>query len=500
MRKRKQKYKSVITQKIKHSVKKIGAILSVLFLVLSFNQLKGTNAYFTNDANVSGINFTTGWWIPSLEMTINKTTPDGKNDFYRSTPCVTLTANIHGNLSGIKIYYKFSKDGDPITNGNIYNGKCIKVPDGNPTYFEAQAVNEKNSDWKSNIVTGNWKVDTIAPVVKITNLEKNNKLSGIVAIRGTVTDVNPDHYWLVIENSDGNKVAGPGTVNDNTSFTDKKFFDWDTTKVSDGDYTIKLEARDQAGNKDPNEAPVKSDPNKDDDSVDWINVKVKNDPDVGDVVINEIMWMGSSGKSSDEWIELRNMTNHDINLKNWDIDGAVSGSGRHLEIIGGQDDIIPANGYFLIANYSKNNSAINVKPDFVSANISLKNKYKKNGKLVLKDKNGNIIDSTPNPSDSNWSAGSNGNVKESMERNDDPGDGIEISNWHTCLDDKANDDIYWDVTNNDDGKNYGTPGAANLSKNDPTSPDYDPNFKDSVKNKKKVEKKVTKKKYQLKKK
>jgi len=44
----------------------------------------------------------------------------------------------------------------------------------------------------------------------------------------------------------------------------------------------------------------------------------------GDVVINEIMWMGSVGNSNDEWIELRNMTDADINLSGWKIDGAGS--------------------------------------------------------------------------------------------------------------------------------------------------------------------------------
>src|SRR3989344_3891492 len=40
----------------------------------------------------------------------------------------------------------------------------------------------------------------------------------------------------------------------------------------------------------------------------------------GDVVINEIMWMGTQGDSADEWIELRNMTGGVIDISNWVVD------------------------------------------------------------------------------------------------------------------------------------------------------------------------------------
>ena len=91
--------------------------------------------------------------------------------------------------------------------------------------------------------------DRIAPVVDLTS-PLSSLLRTTVAVRGSVNDANPHHYWLVIQNSANQKVAGPGTVNDSSSFTDKFFFNWNTNAVSDGDYTIKLEARDSANNKD----------------------------------------------------------------------------------------------------------------------------------------------------------------------------------------------------------------------------------------------------------
>jgi hypothetical protein len=91
--------------------------------------------------------------------------------------------------------------------------------------------------------------DPVAPDVQITS-PTATLLNGIVPIRGTVTDDYPWRYYLVIQKVGGSVVAGPGTVYESNSFTDRFFFDWDTTAVADGDYIIKLEARDRALNKD----------------------------------------------------------------------------------------------------------------------------------------------------------------------------------------------------------------------------------------------------------
>lgn len=120
----------------------------------------------------------------------------------------------------------------------------------------------KYSDWtdKCSIT-----YDTTDPFVEITS-PTSPLLNGTVAIRGTVTDANPHHYWLVIQDSGNHTVAGLGVVNDASSFTDKFFFNWDTTTVADGVYTIKLEARDAAGNKSGNPGI----------SYDWVVVTVDN--------------------------------------------------------------------------------------------------------------------------------------------------------------------------------------------------------------------------------
>ena len=62
----------------------------------------------------------------------------------------------------------------------------------------------------------------------------------------------------------------------------------------------------------------------------------------GDVVINEIAWAGSNDGAGDEWIELYNNSDHDINLRGWSIDDDGSSS---YEI---EEGVIKAKHYFVI--------------------------------------------------------------------------------------------------------------------------------------------------------
>ncbi|PIP88143.1 hypothetical protein COW80_01910, partial [Candidatus Beckwithbacteria bacterium CG22_combo_CG10-13_8_21_14_all_01_47_9] len=91
--------------------------------------------------------------------------------------------------------------------------------------------------------------------------------------------------------------------------------------------------------------------------------EISEDPDLnpGDVVINELMWMGTSGWAADEYLELRNMTDRSIDLSGWSVGGVTIPSGKS----------IPAHGYFLITNFDKDGSGINVDPDLVDSDLEL---------------------------------------------------------------------------------------------------------------------------------
>ncbi|MBN1162437.1 lamin tail domain-containing protein [Patescibacteria group bacterium] len=187
----------------------------------------------------------------------------------------------------------------------------------------------------------------------------------------------------------------------------------------------------------------------------------------GDVLINEIMWPGSSDHGLDEWVELYNNTGEDIDLAGWKLGGG-SASFHEIEL----DGIIPAGGYYLVSHYSPDHnqgsekSAVNdnINADLVDNLLHLRDQGEK---LTLRDSLDNKIDETPEagPGGSGWAAGeagSNGASSESkwrsMQRNDIPGDGANPSNWHTCTAESSNDTTYWDV----EGDDYGTPKGENL--------------------------------------
>ncbi len=162
----------------------------------------------------------------------------------------------------------------------------------------------------------------------------------------------------------------------------------------------------------------------------------------GDVVINEIAWMGSSASSKDEWIELKNMTSQDIDISGWTIKGASSGGGDIIIPEDGGEHIICANNFYLISYYSIADRIIDPETTILDVivgwrvknmgNISLANAN--NGDLVLKDGGGKVIDIAKGDQ---WAAGTykkSEGIYCSMERNTPPNDGSLAENWHTATD------------------------------------------------------------------
>jgi len=181
----------------------------------------------------------------------------------------------------------------------------------------------------------------------------------------------------------------------------------------------------------------------------------------GDVVINELMWMGTSISTADEYLELRNMTDGEIDISNWQITKWVSGTHEELMLTIPASTTIPAHGYFLIANFAKSSSKIDVDPDLIDISLDLED-----SELQIKlyddvwDGAGVLIDTADNaegsPAAGSYDAGS---IYYSMERNDTSGNGEDASSWHTCLASEADLNAYWDAG----FVEKGTPGGPNLS-------------------------------------
>jgi len=184
-------------------------------------------------------------------------------------------------------------------------------------------------------------------------------------------------------------------------------------------------------------------------------------PGPGDVVINEIMWMGSASSTADEWLELRNMTSESIDLTNWTIENGGIGTPGVITLSGA----IGPNGFFLI---SRQTAAVSAMANIITVDQIATLSFANDGEvLTLRNNSSSTIDQTPLGA---WPAGVNATVKQSMERNNVPGDGTQASSWHTCIDvPGCHSNTFWDINF---GLNYGTPRAANLSENDPTAEDF----------------------------
>ena len=427
---------------MKTSILKILSAAFVIYAALNVGRFGATNAFFTTQLNGSGASVHSGYWIPEISLATDPEKPDGDNGFYETPPCVTLRADIHGETDKVKIYYKFSHDGDPKDNGEEYAGHCVSVPDGHSVDFEAVAVNTDNENWRSETLKTSFQVDTAAPNVKIISPDDGDIVSGKIDIKADYKDDNLGKYSVYVK--DGPDAVEKDTDNDAENFSDKVVDSWDTTQVSDGEYVIEIDGTDQAGNA----------------SHHSVTVQVKNIPEIkaGDVILNELMWMGSASDSNDEWIELRNTTGRDIDLSNWQIQngGTGTGAGAHLEIPHGYT--IKAHGYFLIFEKKWNETAVRLDKDLGKdegmtnvAGLNLKNAGEQ---LVLLDADKNVIDRAGDGG--SWPAGSAGSVKASMERKNDPGDGTADSAWKTCADSNASE--YWNAGMTE----LGTPRADNL--------------------------------------
>lgn len=170
------------------------------------------------------------------------------------------------------------------------------------------------------------------------------------------------------------------------------------------------------------------------------------------VVINELMWMGSSVSSADEWLELRNLTDQPVDLSGWQLTKKSSGAEvAMLTIPSGA--AIPAGGYFLISNYAETNanSALGVAPNVVTTDVALSNSALQ---IKLYDAAHVLIDTADDGVGNPLAGKLDTTAKQyaSMERNPTPGDGTLPQNWHT-----ASRSVGFD-----EGKTeLGTPGSAN---------------------------------------
>ena len=123
------------------------------------------------------------------------------------------------------------------------------------------------------------------------------------------------------------------------------------------------------------------------------------------VIFNEIAWMGTTKSSSDEWIELKNISVSSVDLNGWQI----FNKSQNIKIIFSTSTIVKAGDLFLLER-TDDNSVANIKADYIYTG-ALSNTdeavYLVDANCVLQDK----IKTSPY-----WQEGDN-ITKETMERN-----------------------------------------------------------------------------------
>lgn len=148
------------------------------------------------------------------------------------------------------------------------------------------------------------------------------------------------------------------------------------------------------------------------------------------VVINELMWMGSSKSTADEWIELRNMSSNPIDFL--DTPWSIYKNDNLMLVI--NKGILGPGGYFLVSNYGSTSTVLGIKADLVDTAVSLLNSDVQYKLYDFIDDSGNLMDVVDDgvgvPLAGEYTAGSKW---ASMERNFVPGDGTKVSNWFTAF-------------------------------------------------------------------
>lgn len=142
------------------------------------------------------------------------------------------------------------------------------------------------------------------------------------------------------------------------------------------------------------------------------------------VVINEIAWMGTaSNRPQDEWLELYNNTDQDINLTGWKIKAT-----NNYFTWNNTSSTIKAHDYYLLERTNDDTTVSDILADRI---FTLSGGLNNNGEnLVLLNNSGEIIDQVDN-SGGFWFAGQKDTKYKTMERINSNKPGTQASNWQT---------------------------------------------------------------------
>lgn len=139
----------------------------------------------------------------------------------------------------------------------------------------------------------------------------------------------------------------------------------------------------------------------------WCAKTENSQPLTNKIIINEVAWMGSNSSASDEWIEIKNVSEQSINLNGWQI----LDKGRQIKIYFDQKYEISSGGLLLLERTDENSVPFVISDYIYSGALSNSNES-----LELFDSNCVLQDEVL--ADPNWPAG-DPEERRSMERAED---------------------------------------------------------------------------------
>jgi len=228
----------------------------------AFTQGEGTYGFRVRAVDMAGN--TSEWTDVSFEttcqITYDKTAPLAPTLISPSNNIVTrgdTLTNVWSKVDGAYtyIYQSYNDSGANSIRYTLETDKTSKTATKvqNTTFWwRVKAIDKAGNESPWSPI---WKitVDNDAPIVDITSHSEGDLVKGIVDIKGSIQDSNLWRYYY--------RITGPSTdisktIYTSNTFTDQTFYTWDTTKNPDGEYEIRLEARDKADNKDTNSVKV----------------------------------------------------------------------------------------------------------------------------------------------------------------------------------------------------------------------------------------------------
>jgi hypothetical protein len=179
----------------------------------------------------------------------------------------------------------------------------------------------------------------------------------------------------------------------------------------------------------------------------------------GDIVINEIIWIG--GANPEQLIELRNTTERDLT----DLSGLTLRLNSSI-LVDFAGSTLPAHAYFLISTL--NSASTNLLPSGIIDRANVIMDLSRISLDLNLDYFGTTIDTAWNPAspvtEGVVDATPGAQKYYSMERLSSPGAGDDPLNWYTCIDLASSVDFFQTISGVDI---RATPRAANRSENEP---------------------------------